>query len=795
MSHPTSIKRLCLASLSCLAMLAGCSSIPDDEYRAITQAERLLNEWGTASASTPILHHSDENYAFKVNKTPDDFFKSAKEESNAGIARHTQVVTSILLSGTAQFDPLNEELVNSQLQKFRSANLPQEAVTLTEEQKAAVIQTNNFIKEQAKANFQSCITAADTETSTAATLTDQEQILALNSSAINRRKECLADYQASITPMKNQPEFPNLPANNVPAINRLQQTPFSGKSALNTPWSDAEKSPLSEAALPDHQALAQAATNNFLNGMFTTLSENKDASFFGVTMVAVNPGWRTRNNHKAIVNMMPRLVYAPATKAGVKQYLNDSSIDKELRAEIALNYSIPCSDMEFEAICKNKNEQSSNVSNDWLFDNFEEAKDKDGLKLNVTALSPISYAQNLDLQNRKISQFNLSLMLAASLREAGAEQAAEIFTDFSRKQQKDFISKNALNSVNVFSYSANMFGVEVGPEFVAATLLDNDPELRMQRQSFPILLKFQVESEQALNRFLFVKDCPHEVSYCLMEARLTIDTTHRWQPLERRFTDFLSPSNKYGLSTAQLMRVKSGLKDSETLIQDAFYSNKLEELRNKLFGTVVSITLPQKESKTKKSPSIEFLHPQNVSLKLAKDGKSVEPKDVKFVVSGKHFSELTSAANKTDVKANLSPIYSGQTIEKAEIVGDSIILDMKITENKGPVAFIMTHKGKKISGATNANSMAQLTVQNSKPPAKTSTSYQIQATNNGQTSVILPPGSADLPTNVTKVVEGLVATSKTKDLLPLTGTCAYLITQKPNTVVEMGDCPESKSDP
>jgi hypothetical protein len=41
----------------------------------------------------------------------------------------------------------------------------------------------------------------------------------------------------------------------------------------------------------------------------------------------------------------------------------------------------------------------------------------------------------------------------------------------------------------------------------------------------------------------------------------------------------------------------------------------------------------------------------------------------------------------------------------------------------------------------------------------------------------------------------LVATSKTKDLLPLTGTCAYLITQKPNTVVEMGDCPESKSDP
>lgn len=768
-------KKTCLMLISCALAVAGCASTPD-EYAAITKAERLLNEWGTASASTPVLHYGDEHYKFGEIKTDKEFFKAAKEESNAGIARHEQMITSVFLSASAQFDPLNQELVQSQLEKFRSANESQPAAELTEAQQTMIETNQEYIADQAKSNYLACLAAADAEMATAKTLTDQAQILALNDSAIARRKTCLDDYQATIFPVATQPGELSLPENNVPALNRIQTTPFAGKSDLSTPWGDAEKSPLSEVVLPDHQALAQAATNNFLNGMFTTLSESQGESMFGVTMVAVNPGWRTRENHKAVINIAPKLTYRAATRKGVEEYLSRKDIDKDLRAAISLIYDHSCKGKDYEAICSDdvadgdtespQTKLAQRLEEDWEHDTYNSLI-RDSAMLTAIALSPISYAQNMDLHNRRITQLNLSLMLAASLREAGAEQAAEIFADFSRKQQKDFISKNALNSVNIFSYGSYMFGVEVGPEFVAATEFDGDPELRLQKQSFPVLVKFQIESKKNFQKFWFAEDCNingNKLEYCLVEARLKVETTHRWQPLKRRFTDFLSPSNRFGLSTAQLMEVKNGLTSSlnTPLNNDEFYKNRVYELRKKLLGTYEEFTIPAKKPTPPKVPSINYIYPTAVTLDKQADGKTIKPKDVKFVVSGKHFAELATKSNPTDVKAALSPLYAGQTIKSADLVGNSILLEMQISDNKGPVGLVITHNGKQISGVNSPNTLAQLKVKGAPPPARTSTVYEVQAQKDGQTLVTLPPGKSDLPANITKVIEGVVKGAKPK---------------------------------
>ena len=798
----------------CFTLLSACTlTQPEIPLEAFNKAEEVLGEWGSAAASAPILSESNEEFKFDLDKDADDFYKNAKEEVNAGISQHTQTITSLLLAGSAQLDPLNTSMFDSQMKDFNKASdansLPK--IEPTEQEKIQSKEMQSFLLEEAKANYDVCIATADSELIAAAELEDTDKKAALNSNALTRRNVCFTEYQARVSPSKEivVVNHPGLPENNVPLLERIQKSPFQAKSVLSPDFHKKENSAFSEAnALPDHQAIAQAVTNNFLKAIYENLSSDQGSdSFFGVSMVSVNPGWRTKEDYKAVINIRPRVVFNKASEPYTKTYLSNKSNNSIIRAYIATRYGVDCKIYDFKEECADQVALLKKLKQ-FVHTDYKKLRAKE-FSLAVTAISPVAYGQTFDLKNKQLSQFNLSLMLAASLREAGAEQSAEIFADFSREQRKEFGSRNLRNHVNVFSHNNTMVGVEISPEFFASNYENNDPVEILQAQTFPMLFRFETREFNQLENIV-AENCDEDKTtqdYCLLEPVIATRTTNRWMPINANYFDISWLPNEVTLTTEDLYNIRVDLDkfcdrpetrakeaiETDKIKSDVFMQERCGEIHTKLFGetsfTSIPITAAQPTPKIGK-PTIEHVYPQKVTLALD-DKKQVKPLEKQFVMSGKNLKLFAKDGN-IDLSSYITPMFGGQSVTKATLVGDSILANVKFTENKGPLIFKLANDKYNVNTGNSEQSIVQVTTESVSEKTKKEASVFTLTIDESGNKVILPIGATDLPREVSDLLQAIQKGDDSNALSQLANTCAVLIMKNPSKVFDLGACEKGK---
>ncbi|GAC20287.1 hypothetical protein [Paraglaciecola arctica] len=783
MSHRL-INNIYILPISLVIILNGCTThiARSTKLPAIQIADEVLDEWGSVTASPPIISIPADEYEFKIDKTSQQYYQGAKDEVNAGILQHTKTVFSFLLAASTQADATTKALYENQFSNYENAVAKIETgKQLTDEEKKTVQDAKKNIVDSlakaAKENFTTCTAIADGEDDRVTGDISVSDAITLNNAAVNRRKDCLNDYQLELKELatvSQLPDFPTLPENNVPALNRLQTTPFVGKTDLNGEGFSLSNSNLKDSlSLPDYNALPQAATNKFLADMLTTISSNDEKNaYFGVSMISVNPGWRTKEGYHAVVNLNPTVLLDQASKATVRKYIEDQSVDDELKNLIRANYIDAC---EYDTDTNKEIKQLSLVRDEKCEKRYKDivkkAKAKHAIKsfedllldeydINTTAISPVTYAQTQELQNKQISQINLSLMLAASLQNAGMKESAEAFADFSKQRRKEFGSRSVDNNVSVFS-TGKLVGLEIQPEFFAATWDDSDPSMLLQQQTFPILLRFDTIGEKQFDELKVAKDCDkNDVTddYCLLEPLIYVTPTTRWKSSSR------SPwllNSKEQLTTEELFNLQRVLKeecvkDYGDDVSNNFIKRKCEELNSKLFGDIQFTRLPHRQAEKTETKLVEFSHifPSSVTLKRNEE-KKIEDHLQDFVLIGKNLSSL-KGKDEADIKGKIKSVFEGVEVQSVSVSGNTMTIRTNITEAKGPVIFIIEEGGKVISTAMSKNAIATLIIEEVKKKVssvESETVIKLIADDNQSISVTLPVGVDDIPEHVLEVLK------------------------------------------
>lgn len=753
-----------------LLVLNGCSTQIDTSVKlpAIQTADKVLDEWGSVTASPPIISIPADEYEFKINKTAEQYYQSAKDEVNAGILQHTKTVFSFLLAASAQADATTKSLYDSQLSTYQSAvekRSQGEVLSVKEKEEAKIAKQAMIdnLADAAKENFLSCNAIADKEDARVAGNLAATDAIALNDAAMKRRKDCLNDYQTKLVELQavtKLPDFPILPDNNVPALNWLQDSPFSSKAEVNNEAFSLGNGNLSNnMSLPDYNALPQAATNKFLADMLNTISSNKEKnSYFGVSLISVNPGWRTNEGYHAVINLDTAVILRRASKATVRKYVGDKNTPTELKNLIETIYFDVCEDdngatKEFKSYTSAQNEACKNQYNSIVtaaltkhsFEKYDFLTNSNFYyDINTTAISPVTYAQTQELQNRQISQINLSLMLAATLQSAGMKESAEAFADFSRQRKKEFSSRSADNNVSVFS-TGRMVGLEVQPEFFAATWDDSEPSKLLQQQTFPILLRFDTIGEKQHEELVVAEDCP-KYDYCLLEPVINIIPSTRWKSADRspwlfNLKEQFTTEEQYNLQNALNKECNKYISNNVLLM------SKCDELKRKLFGEAQFSRLPNRLTKEAPPKPVEFtnIFPKSVTIKKGE----IRAQD--FVLVGKGFASL-EGKDAINLGEKIFSVFDGVEVQSATINGNTMTISTKILDATGPIIFIIDQGNSAISTATNKDVIASIKVVVPDNKAQTETVIKLTADGNKSIDVSLPVGIKDLPVHVKEVL-------------------------------------------
>lgn len=717
---------LSLALSSCTSQITQIKKLP-----AIKTADEVLDEWGSVTASPPIISIPADEYEFKIEKTPQGYYTSARTEINAGIAQHTKTIFSFLLAASAQADATTKAIYENQLETYQNAVEKSKSLDgLTDEEKLAAQKAKQQIIDDlakaAKENYEKCVDIADNEGELVSGAINVSDAVTLNNAAVNRRKECLDNYQEELTELatvSELPDFPELPNNNVPNLERMQSTPFAAGASINADNYSLDDSEFSKSfSLPDYNALPQAATNKFLADMLTTISTNEDENaYFGVSMISVNPGWRTREGYHAVVNLHTSVKFIEASKSTIEKYIKNTNTDENLRKLIKANYFDSCStssptevfNKTFSLVKNRRDEcqaeylalvQGINTTSIPSNENLLTAS----YSINTTAISPVTYAQTQELQNRQISQINLSLMLAATLQKAGMKESAEAFADFSKQRKKEFGSRNADNNVGVFS-TGDMVGLEIQPELFAATWDDADPSMILQQQTFPILLRFDTINERQFDELQVASECdddPITTDFCLLEPTIAVSTSTSWKSSERSAWLF---NYKKQLTTEDQYNLYRSLQvECSSQSNVPFLVQKCKELETKLFGNTRNSRLPNRLVEKPVPPPVTITHIFPSSLELERDVNNKPiPVTQDYVLVGENYSSF-SEISQTNLKDKFTTVYGGIEILGVEINGNVMTINTKVNDANGPVIFIIEDGKNTISSAMSASAISEL---------------------------------------------------------------------------------------
>jgi hypothetical protein len=566
-------------------LLHGCASAPsnNDPRKSaddIDVISKKVEQYGIATASAPILVRADGNggqspFAFSLSRGAEKYYDDARKDIQ-GISATTEAIAKRLeIQARYGTNPTQQDAYDRSLAQY-DANAADRAT-----RSAASLAI-------AKAEYDARMAQADLEE-------DKEKKVQAIAAATDRYSAALAAASsAAAAPPTSATSGagPELPAANTARV---------ALPAAAAPFSLTDLVSSADPVVSNRAALTTAAGDTTTEGIFRLLADPAKAAefsgrtaFFGVTMISVTPGQRTRRKFAADISVTAKLEAREVGGADVANTLAHAGLTGEQLARLGCDAgALRCGDKRdeapktrevksflpssaYETLREDQRLESdaSSVSNlppsrvVWnqlptdLKAGEITVKTTDGKKSlegkpsgmkcrfmeseasilctsdpsadpTVAAVSPMTETQVLDIGNSYRKQSSIALDLAGALEGAGDKRSAQILAEYAKQLQNDAITRTPQNLVTGYSVGS-LFGYQIGPSFTANGSLSSrkgKSDDILQRQSFPALLLFGIRNEYAEPRIALVKDGNDER---LVVLRPYISLTQSWHWTPRR---------------------------------------------------------------------------------------------------------------------------------------------------------------------------------------------------------------------------------------------------------------------
>lgn len=394
--------RWVVIAISISMLLAGCSIVNQagwiKELDSIDRAAKLLEEYGTASMSSPLLSKPDDAFKFDLHQGAEKYFNDAKKDVQGMSASFEQVSQGFSLGVAANLDPTVMADYASKLRQFSA-------------DRARIDQKQSLIDSAAKIDYLAAIQTASAESdpvkrATAMAAAERAYSEKLSPpSAANPAFPVMSSSRNSNLSTTNSLARQPTDATNMLAANKFKD--FQGLiSGLN---------PSTTPTISNRSAISTAAGDKAVESIFNILGKPQEAQMFkdktvlfGVMMVSVEPGWRTQRKFAVDLSVLSSFEYQPARREVIEAMLLDSHIDSGIREKIARdnNIKLPKEIAELIQSCKDIKEDNKDLAkykSAFDIDNAEYSK-----SLNKTKEIQAEYDDAIKKQKTKPKNTQLS---------------------------------------------------------------------------------------------------------------------------------------------------------------------------------------------------------------------------------------------------------------------------------------------------------------------------------------------------------------------------------------------------
>lgn len=441
---------------------------------ALDRMGTLLNEYGTVGMSAPLIMIPDKSFEFDLpEQGPKEYFEDAKSDIQAHAAAVELDVSLLGLNVSATIDPVKRAAA--------AANIA-----------AARLRLNTALK-------------------AAEQLEDPKQ-------RADAQAKAGEDYAAAL----------KASTGDAPAAQGAQGDASKGATQAQNVIPEAYKKFLEPGKLlgtnpavtsTNRSALIVSAGDTAVEGILRAMHSPTTPSgllgkqkLFATAMVSVTPGWHTRSDFAARLTIRPTLRFEPA-RAEVNRHVlgdlrkGDGTVSNCGQLRDSATDSVKYHFADSNAIAPAA----------------------------ISAVSPMTDTQRLQLSNSQRQRKERALQLALALQSAGLDAGAKLFYEHLKDLEKDVLTDNREVPITAFA-TGHQFGYEIGPELWAQTdpsASKPTPGYRLVRQSFPTLILLGFEDEELRPRLKCDAERPNATP-TVVEPHLYIQQTRRWIPLTER---------------------------------------------------------------------------------------------------------------------------------------------------------------------------------------------------------------------------------------------------------------------
>ncbi|MBX7258586.1 MAG: hypothetical protein K1Y02_19655 [Candidatus Hydrogenedentes bacterium] len=473
---------------------------------SLAKVERLVDAWGTASISIPLLVENKGQFALDYSKDPKEYVESAKSGYQGTVQRSLEQSLNIQTSSQTQLD------LNGFIQFIQS--LGPKKVDLS-------ISPANGGEGTTEGEGGTGDTSTGTTTDTAATVAKAAAAAATGNKGIlfsggqgGFKFGEGPDTSLSIERGEVAPSTPAL-TSKLPLTNQAAGVLSSEKFAAPLP---AATPP---SAISERQALLiglnDKLTENVLKYLANPAGISKtQKAYLAIFEVSCNPGWKTRKGYICDINVT--LDYARPKNASGE------------RAVGARRSFAPAPQKQGDGA-------GSSDKEDPFEDDFEYSSLEDTNSRQPSALSifPSTEAQVLDLRNSEREQIALASYLSALLMGAGQQHMSEVMGSYAERLSYDAATRTPIPVVTSYTDGWS-FGFRVMPSFQAL----GDP-LDKEKGSANVLNPYSFPAVV----LLICEEGELDVSKKGWD-RIVFQTSSRWIPAERRdYVGTAIPMSKY----------------------------------------------------------------------------------------------------------------------------------------------------------------------------------------------------------------------------------------------------------
>jgi hypothetical protein len=551
---------------------------------ALDRAEAGVEEWGTVTVSAPLIEAPDggsDRFQFDLKKGPDDYFADAQANVQGRAAEFEQVVNRFGLGVDVGMNPMIADQYYAGVAKYQRQQADYEsdeanrralaarqqdlklqaAESRYREQTKRAAMTRDAALKDAAARRDAATNAAGASADAVAAAKAQYGVDEAAAQAAYDTAVADADRARAEAIPVGQPGTPPTYPDPVKAPDLADpKTAPDASEARAALAADKFKDAMGLLAgdrkrpvLADRTAINIAAGDTATEAIFSLLGHPdlagrfKDRQvLFGVSMVAVNPGWRTRKGYAADVAVISRYSYGPARREVVEAFVADETVDPGVRKMVATEYRVATTRPSVVAA-----QPATTIPPE--LDHAMLNVDGHGIPADggpsplVAAVSPMTETQSLGLESSYRSQRELAIRLSFALQAAGLKAQAAAFQQFVKSLQQDVETATAVNTVNAYSHLGGMFGFQVGPRLVAIEQVRKGKSSGaaeiLDRQSFPTLIIFGVNRAETV-RLGWVGG-----KVTVYEAQLLLTSQPSWMPTDEGTSgDRLLPSHRLALA-------------------------------------------------------------------------------------------------------------------------------------------------------------------------------------------------------------------------------------------------------